>query len=256
MTLFTTAKLICNSNSKPDSPIAYAIKVYTVKATNEHNAGLRLELAAHEKLDHRRKTNPDFFPHFVGPLVGHFTHSSSAGQHLCLAFIPQGQSVSDWVTVCGDSPRLPNLAVKKIIRDVATALRDLHAAGVVHTGVFQIFLWLFFYLWTIFPTDLKVDNILLGPQGDFVHVLAGEDLAGLSASTDTHRSVTGPVFPCWQDWQPDDPGWASEHWRFILSDLGQGEHLRDGHCDEAGLTPRPPQPRSSGYPGRRRLCSL
>ncbi|KAF8902246.1 hypothetical protein CPB84DRAFT_1846411 [Gymnopilus junonius] len=113
--------------------VYFAVKIFTVAASDRAKT-VELPIA---KAVHKDFSQP--LPAFHGS----FWETSSAGSHICFLLNPMGTSVHA-LQRDAEHRRLPVHAVQKIVANVASVLKGLHAAGIMHGAIKadNIFFWM------------------------------------------------------------------------------------------------------------------
>lgn len=170
----------------------YAVKVLTRDATNDHRAGLMLELESMKKV---RDGEPS---EYLPILLDNFEITRPrGGSHLCLAMDVYGQDVA---TFRRSAPHkaLPVYTVKTIIKQVLRGTARLHELGVVHT-------------------DIKPDNMLFRTEMSTDAIERWLATLPIDPTDASH-----PLPP---DFKWDDPPERAKHMKIVLADLGQSQRV-------------------------------
>ena len=197
-----------------------ALKILTVNSTIGHKIGAATELAFLERISSADPNHPG--RKRCSTVLDHFMVDEIHGKHLCLSFMPLGQSVSA-LRRARKPPVLPVNAVKAVVKQTLLALDYLHVrCQIVHTGISSYLCspWL---CTDLTNADVKPDNILL--RLDNMKSLIEETIAQDPSRTYPIRKDQ-PNLPATVVSQPiptPEAAQNSSSLNIILTDFGQGE---------------------------------
>ena len=197
-----------------------ALKILTVNSTIGHKIGAATELAFLQRISSADLNHPG--RKHCSTVLDNFMEDEIHGKHLCLSFMPLGQSVSA-LRRARKPPVLPINVVKSVVYQTLLALDYLHVrCQIVHTGISSYLCspWL---CTDSTNADVKPDNILL--RLDNMKSLIEETVARDPSRTYPIRKDQ-PNLPATVVSQPIPTPEAAQNsgsLNIILTDFGQGE---------------------------------